>query len=210
MELDSAQTQRSECEAGSRRERKGDEAPGPRRTRLDMLGAPRLGPSPRRAPPWEKRRGDASLQSCATPAGNHVTQLQPWGAGGDRYISELLVPVEEDTRNLESLGPGAGKCWVPVVQFSCGSSAAGSPRLWSIAMDSDLSYFSPQGEGGTRPALPQLPIRAGDLGLQVHTPPCGCLGDTGPSCWPAHCSAPSWVSVSDNEAWPCSWYLRWR
>lgn len=32
-------------------------------------------------------------------------------------------------------------------------------------MGSDLSYFSPQGEGGTRPALAQLPIRAEDLGL---------------------------------------------
>lgn len=43
-------------------------------------------------------------------------------------------------------------------------------RLWRTAMGSDLSYFSPQGEGGTRPALALLPIRAEDLGLQVHTP----------------------------------------
>lgn len=43
-------------------------------------------------------------------------------------------------------------------------------RLWRTAMGSDLSYFSPQGEGGTRPALAPLPIRAEDLGLQVHTP----------------------------------------
>lgn len=51
-----------------------------------------------------------------------------------------------------------------------GGTVALTRRLWKTAMGSELSYFSPQGEGGTRPALPQLPIRAKDLGLQVHTP----------------------------------------
>lgn len=49
-------------------------------------------------------------------------------------------------------------------------SVALTRRLWKTPMGSELSYFSPQGEGGTRPALPQLLIRAEDLGLQVHTP----------------------------------------
>lgn len=55
-ELDTARVQKSmRVRQAHERERKGDKAPSPRRTGLDMLGAPRLGPNPRWAPPWERR-----------------------------------------------------------------------------------------------------------------------------------------------------------
>lgn len=81
------------------------------------------------------------------------------------------VQVEEDTGNLKTLDAGAGRGWVEDVQFSYGCWLHDS-NLEAVedCMGSDLSYFSPQGEGGTRPALAPLPIRAEDLGLQVHTP----------------------------------------
>lgn len=71
----------------------------------------------------------------------------------------------------EILGPGE-RNFGPPCRKGLGPSGlvALTRRLWKAAMGSELSYFSPQGEGGTRPALPQLPIRAKDLGLRVHTP----------------------------------------
>lgn len=70
---------------------------------------------------------------------------------------------------------------------------AGTRRLRRTALDSDLSYFSPHGEGGSGPASPQLFIRAEaqDYRFTYH----GAIHETG------HLAAGLHAALHPRESW---------